>query len=42
MVVETARKLAEIKRLTLEELALATSANVARVYRMPPLPTLSG
>jgi TatD DNase family protein len=42
MVAETAKKLAEIKRVTVEELSLATSANVARVYRMPPLPTLSG
>jgi TatD DNase family protein len=42
MVVETATKLAEIKRVTIEELSLATSANVARVYRMPPMPALSG
>jgi TatD DNase family protein len=37
MVVETARTLADLKRVSLEELALATSANAARVYRMPPM-----
>lgn len=42
MVMETAKRLAEIKRVTIEELSLATSANVVRVYRMPPLPALSG
>jgi TatD DNase family protein len=42
MVTETAKKLAQIKRVTIEELSLATSANVVRVYRMPPLPALSG
>ena len=42
MVAETAKKLAEIKRVTIEDLSLATSANVARIYRMPPLPALSG
>jgi TatD DNase family protein len=36
MVVETARRLAELKNISLEELALATSANVARTYRMIP------
>jgi len=42
MVVETASKLAEVKNLSLEDLALATSANAARVYRMPALAPLSG
>jgi TatD DNase family protein len=37
MVVETARKLAELKDISLEDLSLATSANTARVYRMPPM-----
>lgn len=34
MVVETARKLAELKQVTLEEVAEATSATADRVYRM--------
>jgi TatD DNase family protein len=42
MVAETAKKLAEVKNLSLEDLALATSANAARVYRMPALAPLSG
>jgi len=37
MVLETARKLAEVKNISFEELALATSANTVRVYRMPPM-----
>jgi Tat protein secretion system quality control protein TatD with DNase activity len=37
MVVETARKLAELKGISLEELAQATSSNAARVYRMPAM-----
>ena len=37
MVVETARVLADLKQISLADLALATSANAARVYRMPPL-----
>ena len=40
MVVETASKLAELKNVSLEDLALATSANTARVYRMPPMEPL--
>ncbi len=42
MVAETARRLAELKHVTVEALAEATSATVARVYRMPPLPSSSG
>jgi TatD DNase family protein len=42
MVAETARALAGVKNLSLEDLALATSANAARVYRMPALPLLPG
>ncbi|HXA42590.1 MAG TPA: TatD family hydrolase [Candidatus Solibacter sp.] len=38
MVAETARRLAEVKGVTIEALAEATSATVAQVYRMPPLP----
>ncbi len=38
MVAETARRLAEVKGVTIEALAEATSATAARVYRMPPLP----
>ncbi len=37
MVAETARRLAELKGVTIEELAEATSATAARVYRMPPV-----
>ncbi len=40
MVVETARKLAELKNISLEDLARATTANTARVYRMPPMEPL--
>jgi TatD DNase family protein len=40
MVVETARKLAELKGISLEELAQATSSNTARVYRMPAMESL--
>jgi TatD DNase family protein len=37
MVVETARVLADLKHISVVDLALATSANAARVYRMPPM-----
>jgi TatD DNase family protein len=42
MVVETAKKLAEVKDMNLEDLVLATSANAVRVYRMPALALVSG
>jgi Tat protein secretion system quality control protein TatD with DNase activity len=34
--VETARRLAELKNISLDDLALTTSANVARTYRIIP------
>ncbi|HEX4621913.1 MAG TPA: TatD family hydrolase, partial [Myxococcaceae bacterium] len=37
MVAETARRLAELKGVSVEDLAGATSATAARVYRMPPV-----
>ena len=37
MVAETARRLAELKGIAVEELARVTSSNAARVYRMPPI-----
>jgi TatD DNase family protein len=42
MVLETANKLAEVKGLSLTDLAVATSANAARIYRMPTLAMLPG
>src|SRR6202171_1279059 len=42
MVAETARKLAEVKNVSLEALALATCANTPRVYRMRALAPLTG
>jgi TatD DNase family protein len=42
MVVETARKLAEIKTVSLEDLSVVTSATATRVYRMPALELPSG